>query len=118
MSTVAQFVALVESVFDKRFYPDVAPENSKLPYATWSQVGGIPLTYLEGANADKQAARIQINVWAKNVMDARQKMIAVADIVVTTPINGEPQSAARSAYSQPSPNVRGMQQDFMIWFQQ
>lgn len=118
MSTVAEFVELVESVFEKRFYPDVAPENARLPYATWTQVGGLAQTFLEGVNADKQAGRIQINAWAKDVLEARSKMKAVADIVVATPINGEPQGGPRSAYSQPSPNVRGMQQDFMIWFQQ
>jgi hypothetical protein len=116
MSTVTQFVSAIQTLFGGRFYPDVAPANTKLPYATWSQVGGPANSFVEGANPSKLSARIQINVWAKDVVEARAKMNAVSDAVVAMPIVGTPEGAAISAYSVPSPNVRGMHQDFLIWF--
>lgn len=118
MTTEAQFVSAIKTLFDDRFYPDVAPENTKLPYATWSQVGGPASSFLEGSNPNKLAARIQINVWSKDVMEARDKVKAVSNMIVASPISGTPEGAAISAYSQPSPNVRGMHQDFLIWFNQ
>ena len=117
MSTKAEMVTLLGGLFGERLFADVAPDKTQLPYATWAQVGGPAITFFEGANTSKRAGRIQFNIWANTAWEADTLANALADIVVATPINGEPQGAPRSAYSQP-PNMRGMQQDFIIWFDQ
>jgi hypothetical protein len=115
MTTEAQMVTLLEPLVGKRFFDMVAPDKTKLPYATWIQVGGKSTTFLEGKNAGKQAARIQINVWAKTSIEAKAIINQMSDVIVADPLVGEPQGGPRGAYSNPA-NLRGMVQDFMIWF--
>lgn len=115
MSTKAQFVTLTKGVVGGRLYPQQAPENTKIPYATWTQVGGPSITFLEGVNASKDGARIQINIWAKDDIEADTLMNQMSDIIVALPIAGDPQGAAAMAHSNP-PNIRGMKRDFIIWF--
>ncbi|HSH86889.1 MAG TPA: DUF3168 domain-containing protein [Methylophilus sp.] len=115
MSKKSEFVTLAKAVVDGRLYPQTAPENTRLPYATWAQVGGPSLTFLEGANASKDGARVQINVWAKDDIEADAVMIEMSDVIVALPICGDPQGSAQMTHSQP-PNMRGMKRDFIIWF--
>lgn len=115
MSTKQEFVGLVEVAVGGRFYPQVAPDNAPLPYATWAQIGGPSQTYLEGVESEKEGARIQINVWDKDDMKTDVIMRQVSDIVIATPVNGDPQGSASMAHSI-KPNLRGMKRDFIIWF--
>lgn len=117
MSTVAQFVSAVGALLDDRFYPQVAPEKTKLPYATYAFVGGLVQTYQEGANSDLRCQRVQINLWAKTDAEAWSLINDISDVIVSGNINGIPEGAPIMAHSQP-PNMRGQQQDFMIWFEQ
>lgn len=117
MSTVAQFVTAVGALVDNRFYPQVAPEKTKLPYATYAFVGGVAQSFMEGANSDLRNQRVQINLWAKTDAEAWSLINDISDVIVSGNINGTPEGAPIMAHSQP-PNMRGQQQDFMIWFEQ
>lgn len=117
MSTKAEMVTLVGAEVDGRLFDVHAPDKTKLPYATWIQLGGPAESYLEGENTEVQAARIQFNVWAKSTIEADDIIKNISKIIVGLPITGTPLGAPRAPYSTPT-NMRGMQQDFEIWFDQ
>lgn len=97
-----------------RLYPDAAPANTTLPFATYQQVGGQALSFMEGQPTDKKNARIQVNVWAKTRQEAMALIRAIEDAAVKAPLLGEPQGAAVSLYDEAA-GMRGAMQDFSFW---
>jgi hypothetical protein len=114
MSLETNLYAALSGLCD-RVYPDIAPNNTSLPYITWSQVGGDVLQPLANQLADKRNARVQVNVWAKTraeavelMLDSEQALIESEDFIAVQ------QGAAVSSYSEDD-DIRGMFQLFSIW---
>ncbi len=100
---------------DGRVYPDTADADTPMPFITFQQVGGRPVVFTDGATADKQGARIQINVWAKSRLKSSALMAAVAKTLCATPVLALPQGGAVSV-SDPVTGFKGATQDFEIWY--
>lgn len=98
-----------------RVYPDTAPANTPLPYCTYQQVGGRPVSFLEGQPASQRHARIQINVWSKTRQEAMTIIRQIEDAMVKSPLLGVIEGGA-VAMLDPATNLRGAMQDFSFWF--
>ncbi len=92
-------------------WPDVAPYTTTTPYATYTQVGGDAINYLNGAVPGRRYARIQINVWAKTREQANTVMGTIEDAVRASPLNATVLGALIARYNEIDGN-RGAQQDF------
>lgn len=104
---------------DPRVFPDVAPEGYEArPYITYQQVGGDPLGFLDRSRPDKKFARIQVNVWHPNRIEANRLGRLVQDRM-TGPESASLQSEALggmvATYDEDT-KLRGTMQDFAICF--
>ena len=107
-------VSVLGPLVDGRVFPDFAPADTPKPFATYQQVGGQALSYLEGQPTDKKNARIQVNVWASTRAEAMTLIRAIEDAIVQAPMLGEPIGAATSMYDEAA-GIRGAMQDFSLW---
>jgi Protein of unknown function (DUF3168) len=99
----------------KRVFPDVAPENSPLPYITYQQVGGDSTNYLAQSVPDKRNARVQVNVWATTREAASSLALQVETAMRLAPtLNTTVLGASIATYDQET-TYRGTRQDFSIW---
>ncbi|MCU1123529.1 DUF3168 domain-containing protein [Stenotrophomonas maltophilia] len=63
-----------------RVYPNTAPQNTALPYATWTTAGGAPVGVLsERPPAD--GWRVRLTVWGKDTGQANEAAMAIRDAV-------------------------------------
>lgn len=116
MSLEEQIVSAIEGIVGGRLYPDVAPEETPRPYATYQAVGGHAINYVEPTVPGKQNARVQVSVWAdtrlaasdvgKQIEDALRGCLALQTTVLT---------ARRSLYDTET-SLRGCMQDFDFWY--
>ncbi len=62
----------LKTIVANRVYPGVAAEGvGAAPYITWSASGGQALNFDDGAQPSKENARLQINVWATTIIEAK-----------------------------------------------
>jgi hypothetical protein len=108
----------LKTLFGNRVFPDTAPERVAKPYATYQQIGGPTLAFMEGGAApDHRHLRFQINVWSTTRTEASAKALAVDDVMrAATQFQAEPvgESIARKEDAV-DPPLYGAQQDFMVW---
>ncbi|RXZ42709.1 DUF3168 domain-containing protein [Crenobacter cavernae] len=98
-----------------RVFADFAPAGTPLPFATYQQVGGRPVSFLEGAPASKKHARFQINVWSTSRQEAMTIIRLIEDLAVQVPLLGEIEGGAVALYDEAA-DRRGAMQDFSFWF--
>lgn len=101
-------------VAGEHVYPVDLPSNLTVTtYATYIQVGGDAVNFLDSTKPSKKNARFQINVWAPTDHEAAALARLVEDAMRTIPaqVLGAPVST-----SEPAINVYGRRQDFSIWF--
>lgn len=98
-----------------RVFPDVAPYGTPQPYVTWQQIGGLALTYVEGALPDKRGALIQINVWDDRRLDANALALQIEAALVASPLFQAQARGAFSASFDDDSDARGTLQDFEFW---
>jgi hypothetical protein len=110
----------IKSVFGNRVYPDVGPEGGSVPYATFQQVGGQTLSFLEGGAApSKRNVRMQVNVWAATRSAAAALAVQVEDALrLSTLCQAEPLGEPIARYEDEGLEVPlyGTTQDFSLWF--
>jgi len=97
-----------------RCYPDVGPANVVRPYITYQQVSGQSPNILNDVIA-QQNARVQINVWADNRLDASSLMQSVAAILTNATYQGVSLGAPVSTFELDT-RLYGSRQDFSIWY--
>lgn len=110
----AKLYTALSPLFSGRVYPDFAPTGTAKPYCTFQQVGGSPVTYMEGAASDKKNARIQINVWGNSRLESMNLIRSIEDLVTGAPLYGVAQTGAIATYDETSA-LRGAMQDFSFW---
>lgn len=97
-------------------YPDIAAQESSLPYITYQQVGGQSFSFLETAVVNKRNARFQINVWHSSRLLAANLSRSVEDALVSsTVLRAIPQGAMVAVY-EPETGLYGARQDFSVWY--
>lgn len=110
----SNIVTALGTLVSSRVYPDVAPLNAVLPFATFQQVGGQAVNYLEGVSSDKKNARMQVNVWASTRAQAMTLIRQVEDEMCKTPILANVEGAAIARYDDQTKQY-GAIQDFSVW---
>lgn len=115
MTIEAELQRAVAPMVEDRLFPDEAPADTPLPYATYSQIGGRPFTFLAGL-ADKRNGRFQFNVWAKTRDEANALMRAIADVLELDDVLQGTPLGELAATLEPETKLRGATQDFSIWF--
>jgi hypothetical protein len=98
-----------------RVFPDFAPVDTPRPYATYQQIGGDALRFLDPTIPSKKNGHYQISVWG----DTRASVAALAILIESALIPATAFQA--SALSAPAADfdadvpVYGSRQDFSIW---
>lgn len=115
MATEVDFVAALGALLGDRVYPDIAPHGVAKPYATYQQVGGQSVTFLEGGIGSKRNARIQVNVWATTRQSANALMNQIETTLTVSPFYATPQGSLIAVFDDIG-ELRGAQQDFSLWF--
>lgn len=98
-----------------RVYPDIAPEQTPLPYITYQNVGGDSINFLNQSTPSKRCYRFQVNVWADTRQAASALSFQVEDALrlcdaLDTTVLGAPISLY-----EPEVMLRGTRQDFQVW---
>lgn len=115
MTLEAELFALLSPIVAGRVFPDVAPNGTIAPYATYQQVGGEVINYLGREVPDLHHARVQINVWCATRMQASMLARQIEDAFRTaTAFQASPLGAPVSRAPEESP-LYGAMQDFSIW---
>ena len=106
----------LQELFSGRVFPDVAPEGTTRPYATYQAIGGSAINFTEGSVPGLRNARVQVNVWADTRMDssilgnAAENILRGVAGLQTTVLD-----AATSIY-EPDTGLYGQMQDFGFWY--
>jgi hypothetical protein len=115
MTIEAELYQALLSLAGGRVFPDVAPENTPVPYITYQAVGGEPINFLSGEAPGKTNTRMQVNVWAATRLEASEIGAQVED-AVRAAIDLQPDVlAGRVATYDETTQYRGTMQDFGLW---
>ena len=115
MTIEASIFTAIKSLCSNRVFPDVAPFGTTLPYITYTQIGGEPVSYLENAVPSIQNGRFQFNVWgtSRAACSALMAQIETA-LVASTTFQARPIGSPTSIYDSDMA-LYGAMQDFSIW---
>lgn len=95
---------------------DSAPFDTPKPYIVVSQIGGMPVSYLEGTSPDKKNGRFQVNVWHESRALASTLGRLVEKTLVESPaLQATPENGMAYRYDDVV-GAKGTEQDFSIWF--
>jgi hypothetical protein len=111
----AEIWRVVAPLVGDRVFPDDAPTETTLPYATYTQIGGQALTFMSGL-PDIRNGRFQFNVWAKTRDEASTLMRTIADALELDPVLRATPLGELAGTFEPITKLRGATQDFSIWF--
>jgi hypothetical protein len=115
MTIEAEVYAALQGLAGGRVFPDVAPENTAVPYITYQAVGGEPVNFLSGEAPGKTNARMQINVWAKTRIEASELGAQVEDAIrAATHLQPEVLTGRVATYDETT-QYRGTMQDVSLW---
>lgn len=115
MTIEASIFTAIKSLCSNRVYPDVAPYGTTLPYITYTQVGGEPMSYLERTVPSIQNGRFQFNVWGTSRAACSALMAQIETALVTaTAFQATPLGAPTSIYDSDMA-LYGAMQDFSVW---
>jgi Protein of unknown function (DUF3168) len=107
--------AALQDLAGGRVFPDVAPENTPVPYITYQAIGGDPLNFLGGDRPDKANTRMQLNVWAATRIEASTLGAQVED-AVRAAVDLQPEVlTGRTATYDETTQYRGTMQDFSLF---
>ena len=115
MTAEASIFNALQTLVANRVYPDVAPIGTVRPYATFQQVGGQSVNFLDSAVPNKANSRFQINVWADTRAAAAllagqvEQALRTAAALQTT-VMGQP-----VATYELDTLLFGSRQDFSVW---
>ena len=114
MSMESDLVTLLKAIC-ARTYPDVAPEATAAPFATWQGIGGESLRYVEGSAANKRNTLMQINVWSTTRLESLTLIRQIEDaLCASATFTAKPSGEPLSTFD-PDANLYGCIQRFEIW---
>lgn len=115
MSAEATLYTLLSGLVAGRIYPDVAPSGAGLPRIVYQQVGGVGLSFVDGAMPSKENGRMQIVCWAATRLAAINLAKQVeAAVCGSAALQATPLGARASDYEQDT-NLYACRQDFSVW---
>lgn len=107
----------LKGLVGNRVFPSVAPELTPTPYITYQSAGGEQaINFMDGEQPSKKNARIQINVWDKQLVSAlalsqraETALRGASTTLSTTVLSGQ-----RTTYEQDT-KLHGTIQFFSCW---
>lgn len=115
MTIEASIFTAIKSLCSNRVFPDAAPYGTTLPYITYTQVGGEPVSYLERTVPSIQNGRFQFNVWGTSRSACSDLMAQIETALVTaTAFQATPLGAPTSIYDSDMA-LYGSMCDYSIW---
>ena len=115
MSLEGDLRALLSDLVSGRVHPDTTPDVPVFPCITYQQIGGIPLWFSEKSKPSHKNARIQVNVWAKNRIEANAIARDIEDRLMAASLDAEVFGAFVALYEE-SLKLYGTRQDFGVWY--
>jgi hypothetical protein len=116
MSLLSTLHATLSPFAEGRVFPDIAPEETALPYVTYQQVGGVPVNFVDGGVPGKRNTRMQINVWARTRSESDALAIQVEDALrLETALQTTVLGSLIAVY-EPETKLKGSMQDFSFWY--
>jgi hypothetical protein len=97
-----------------RTYPDTPTDSPTFPLNIYQQVGGSVINPLDGADPNKDNARIQIVTWAKTRLEATSVARQVR-VAMTSTLNATLLGAPVSIYDEMTKNY-GSRADYSVWY--
>ena len=97
-----------------RVFPDIAPLDAVRPYATYQQVGGLAINYLEAVPVGLRNARVQVNIWGTRRLEVSALAKQAEDAIVIQS-KATVEGAMVATYDAETESY-GTRQDFSIWF--
>jgi hypothetical protein len=116
MTIEEQLYTALQSLVAGRVFPDVAEQNTALPYITYQAVGGEPVNFLTGEKPGSTNVRMQVNVWAATRIGASTLGAQVENALRDTKsFQTEVLTGRVSTYDETDTvKYRGTMQDFSI----
>ena len=115
MTVEASIYNALKGLVANRVYPDLAPIGAVRPYATYQQVGGKSINFLDSAVPNKANLRFQVNVWADtrsaaSLLAGQVEQALRTTAALQTTVMGQP-----VATYEPDTLLFGTRQDFSCW---
>ena len=98
-----------------RVFPDVAPFETQVPYASYQRFGGVPVVFVDRAAPSLINCFFQIKVWSNSRIAAAQLIESVETALrAALDIRAWPMSGAEAEHEDDL-NLYGFRQDFNVW---
>jgi hypothetical protein len=110
----AALFALLKTQCD-RVFPDIAPEETALPYVTFQGIGGVSMRNMDNTTGNKRNTLMQISVWSASRIASLDMVRSIEDaLCASTNFIAVPQGEPLSMYEE-DPEIYGCLQRFSIW---
>lgn len=113
---VSDIKAALDSIFQGRVYPDVAPDKVAYPYCVYTQIGGVPIATFCGDSVGKRNAVVQFNIWSDRRLDVDTLTPLLLTALTDTPLRGTKQAEPTWVFDAPT-KLRGSRVDFSFWYE-
>ena len=115
MTVESDIFDTLKALVSNRVYPDSAPAGAVRPFVVYTQIGGEPISYVEGTVPDRKNGVFQINAHAATRAEASALILQVEAALMTT--NRFAVEVQRAPMSEHDPDVPDYwaHQDFSIW---
>lgn len=110
-----RIIAALEGLVDGRVCADMAEEGTERPYIVFQNVGGQPLSFIDGSAPDKEFARVQVSVWCATRSEASALGKLVEDTLRATTALRTDVLTGRAAVFDEETQLRGTRQDFRFF---
>lgn len=115
MSVEAKLFAVLSPLFGGRVFPDDAPLDTQKPFATYQQIGGAVVGFLDPTVPSKQNGVFQINVWADSRASAAAITLQVESAMILSPQFQASPIGGPIATREQDLKLYGTIRDFDIW---
>lgn len=115
MSVEAKLFSVLGPLFGGRVFPDDAPINTQKPFATYQQIGGAVVGFLDPTVPSKQNGVFQINVWADSRASASAITLQVESAMILTAQFQASPLGGPIATRETDLDLYGTRRDFDIW---
>jgi restriction endonuclease Mrr len=107
--------SLLKNLVGNRVYPDIAKQDTALPYITHQDVGGDAINFMDGAAPGKSNTRLQVNVWAETRAQAKAITHQVETALRAAPALSTTVLGSLMTTVDEATGYRGTIQHFSIW---
>lgn len=105
----------LRQLVDDRVFPDVAPTGTAPPYITYQDVGGVPLSFLDGAAPSRENTRVQLSVWSETRIEAKQLLNRAKTALMAASGAQTTEVGRPTTDFDHETNLRCARQDLSIW---